>query len=549
MHLGAMAERTPDRLALVMTGSGERITFAELDARSNRFAHLLQALGLRHGDSVAIFAENHPRYFDVTWAAQRSGLYWTTINSHLTAEEAAYIADDCGASVLVSTAALADVATAIDPEAIPAVHTKLLIDADRVADHADVNGWESFEAAVADMPATPIDDEREGDFMLYSSGTTGRPKGIQRPLTLPPMGEGLPGAKAFLEAIGFGEGDVYLSPAPLYHAAPIAWSMAAHRLGGTAVVMERFDAAACLAAIERQRVTHAQFVPTMFVRMLKLPDQERTAHDLSSLKAVVHAAAPCPVEVKRQMIGWWGPIISEYYSATEGPGATFITAEDWLAHPGSVGKPMLGTPHIVDDDGNELPTGEIGTVWFDSGVPITYHNDPAKSAAARNDKGWGTVGDVGYLDDEGYLYLTDRKAFMIISGGVNIYPQEAENVLITHPKVFDVGVIGVPDAEMGEAVKAIVQPVSWADAGPELEADLIAWCRERLASYKCPRSVDFDRELPRLDSGKLYKQQLRARYWEGQGTTGGPVAAVRASGGSASGAETISNRRAEPGTE
>ena len=354
----------------------------------------------------------------------------------------------------------------------------------------------------------------EGDFLLYSSGTTGRPKGIKRPLTLAPLGQGRPAAVPFLRALGFAAGDVYLCPAPLYHAAPLAWSMAAQRLGGTVVVMERFDPVEALALIERHRVTHGQFVPTMFVRMLKLPDAERTAYDVSSLKAVVHAAAPCPVEVKQAMIDWWGPIVSEYYSATEGIGATFITAPEWLTHTGTVGKAMLGVAHILDDDGNELPAGEIGTVWFSGGYDFTYHNDPQKTAEAKDTRGYSTVGDVGYLDEEGYLYLTDRKAFMIISGGVNIYPQEAENVLINHPKVLDVGVIGVPDAEMGEAVKAVVQPVNWDDAGPELEAELIEYCRAHIAAYKCPRSVDFDPELPRLDTGKLYKKQLRARYWD-----------------------------------
>ena len=336
----------------------------------------------------------------------------------------------------------------------------------------DLDGWERYETAVDGQPSTPIGDEMEGDFLLYSSGTTGRPKGIKRPLTLAPLGQGPPGAVPFLQALGFHAGDVYLCPAPLYHAAPLAWSMGAHRLGGTVVVMERFDPVEALAIIEKYRVTHAQFVPTMFVRMLKLPDAERARFDVSSLKAVVHAAAPCPVEVKQAMIDWWGPIVSEYYSATEGIGATFVTAPEWLAHKGTVGKAMLGVAHILDDEGNELPAGEVGTVWFSGGYDFDYHNDPAKTAEAKNGRGYSTVGDVGYLDEDGYLYLTDRKAFMIISGGVNIYPQEAENVLINHPQVLDVGVIGVPDPDMGEAVKAVVQPVRWEDAGPELEAEL-----------------------------------------------------------------------------
>jgi acyl-CoA synthetase (AMP-forming)/AMP-acid ligase II len=506
VHPRAIAEAAPDRPAIVMARDGAVTTFAELDARSNQLANLLRARGVQPGGALAIFAENHPRYLEVTWAAQRAGLYYTAVNSHLTAEEAGYIVDDCGASVLVSTIARAGVAAALDDVRAPNVHTRLLLG-------GALDGWERYEEVVGAQPATPIVDEQEGDFMLYSSGTTGRPKGIRRPLTLGPLGEGVRGALPLLTALGFQSGDVYLCPAPLYHSAPLAWSMSAQRLGGTVVVLDRFDAAECLAAIERYRVTHAQFVPTMFVRMLKLSPEERAAADVSSLRAVVHAAAPCPVEVKQQMIDWWGPIISEYYSATEGVGATFITAEEWLAHPGSVGRAMMGTPHIVDDDGRELGPNETGTVWFAGGYTFEYHNDPAKTASAFEEHGWSSVGDVGHLDEDGYLYLTDRKAFMIISGGVNIYPQETENLLVTHPKVYDVAVLGVPDAEMGEVVKAVVQPVQWEDAGPALEEELLEWCRERLSAFKCPASIDFDPALPRLDTGKLYKHALRARYW------------------------------------
>ncbi len=511
MHPGEIARLAPDRPAVVMGGTGEAITFRELDERSRSLAQLFRARGLERGATIAILLENNMRFLEVAWAAQRSGLYYTAINWHLTTDEAAYIVRDCGAAALVSSHRLAPLATTLTAEVVPDVRYRLMVDGAE-------GSWESYEDALATQPAEPIADECEGDFMLYSSGTTGRPKGIQRPLTFPPMGQGLPGAVPFLRALGLEDGGVYLCPAPLYHAAPLAWSTAAHRLGATVVVMERFDPVQALTLIERHRITHAQFVPTMFVRMLKLPEADRLRYDHSSLRSVVHAAAPCPVEVKRQMITWWGPIVSEYYSATEGIGATFITAPEWLAHPGSVGKPMLGIAHVLDDGGDEVGSGEIGAIWFEGGLPFEYHNDPDTTASTMNEKGWATVGDVGYVDDDGYLYLTDRKSFMIISGGVNIYPQEIENLLVTHPKVMDVAVIGVPNDDLGEEVKAVVQPADWDDAGPALGQELVELCRSQLAAYKCPRSVDFEPELPRLDTGKLYKRLLRDRYWAEAGS-------------------------------
>ncbi len=505
MYPGTFGLTAPDRPAVIM-GQGEVVTYRQLDERSNQFAHFLLAAGFGPGDVIAVFMENNARYHEVCWGARRIGLYFVTISSHLTADEVCYILNDSAAQVLVSSAALASVAGKLTPEVAPHVRHRLMI--------GEVSpGWQSYDEVVGTNPTSRVAHEEEGDLLQYSSGTTGRPKGIKRPLSHAAISADADGAVPFLRAIGFGEGDVYLSPAPLYHTAPIFWSSAVHRLGGTVVVMEKFDAARALELIAEYRVTHSLFVPTMFVRMLKLPAEVRASADVSSLRTVIHAAAPCPVEIKRQMIDWWGPLISEFYSSSEGAGATFITAPDWLEHPGSVGRAMLGTPHIVDENGQEVPPLTTGQIWFDGGVQFEYHNDPDKTAEAINGRGWASVGDVGYLDEDGYLYLTDRRAFMIISGGVNIYPQEAENVLITHPKVFDVAVLGIPDPDFGEQVKAVVQPVNWQDAGPQLERELLDFCRAQLAGYKCPRSVDFDPELPRSDTGKLFKNRLKDRYW------------------------------------
>ena len=505
MYPGTFALSAPQRPAVIM-GGGEEVTYRQLDERSTQFARFLLAAGLQHGDVIAVFMENNARYHEVCWGARRIGLYFVTVSSHLTADEVAYILADSGARVLVSSAAVGAVAGQLTPEQTPSVQHRLMIG-------EPLPGWQSYDDVVGTYPAERLADEVEGDLLQYSSGTTGRPKGIKRPLSLAPMSAAADGAVPFLQAIGFGEGDVYLSPAPLYHTAPIFWSSAVHRLGGTVVVMEKFDAARALELIAQYRVTHSLFVPTMFVRMLKLDERVRREADVSSLRTVIHAAAPCPVEIKRQMIEWWGPLISEFYSSSEGAGATFITAEDWLQHPGSVGRPMLGTPHILDDEGREVPPLTTGQIWFDGGPEFEYHNDPVKTAEAVNERGWASVGDVGYLDEDGYLFLTDRKAFMIISGGVNIYPQEAENALVTHPHVLDVAVFGIPDPDFGEQVKAVVQPVDWDLAGPSLEQELLAYCRTKLAAYKCPKSIDFEPELPRSDTGKLFKNGLKARYW------------------------------------
>jgi len=493
----------PSTPAAVVVESEESITFGELEARSRRLAQLLRDRGLDPGDHLAILLDNHLRYFEVAWAAQRSGLYYTPINWHLGPEEAGYILTDCGATALVTSSRLADLMGSLG-DRLDGVTVRLSVD-------GGVEGFEAYEDAIAAYPAEPLDDETEGMAMFYSSGTTGRPKGILPPLSGQPFGTG--GMVDLLAATyGIGAGTRYLVPAPMYHAAPLGWSMGAIRAGSTVVLLQRFDPERALRAIEEHRVTHAQFVPTHFVRMLKLDEAVRTGYDLSSLQVAIHAAAPCPVEVKRQMLEWWGPIIHEYYSGSEGAGFCAVGPEEWLEHPGTVGKSLMGTPHIVGEDGEEVPVGEVGQIWFEGANRFEYHGDPDKTASVFNPQGWATLGDVGHLDEEGYLYLTDRVSHMIISGGVNIYPQETENVLVLHPGVADVAVIGVPDADMGESVLAVVQP---ADPGADQEAlaaELDAFCRERLAHFKCPRSYRFTDELPRLPTGKLLKRKVREEF-------------------------------------
>ncbi len=507
MHPSHHARRTPDKPAYRMAGSGRVVTYGELEDASNRLAQLFRRLGLRAGDRIALMLENHPRWFEICWAAQRSGLVYTAISSRLTAAEAAYIVNDCGAEAFVTSTALAAQAAELAPLA-PKLRIRLMLD-------GTLPGWDAYEAAVAAMPAEPVADETAGGDMLYSSGTTGRPKGVYLPPESPDIDFANSLVRICAGPFGMGADTVYLSPGPLYHAAPLRFAMTVMRLGGTVVVMEHFDAAWFLELVARWRVTHTQVVPTMFVRMLKLPDAQRHAHDLSSLRCAIHAAAPCPVPVKEQIIAWWGPIVWEYYAGTEGMGMTLVNSADWLAHKGTVGRAVVGVLKICDDEGRELPPGEHGGVYFADGKAFEYWNDPAKTAAGRNAQGWVTLGDIGYVDAEGFLYLSDRKAFMIISGGVNIYPQEAENLLVTHPKVLDVAVFGVPNEEFGEEVKAVVQPRDLAEAGPALEHELIAFCREHLAAIKCPRSIDFEAELPRHPTGKLYKRLLRDRYWAG----------------------------------
>ena len=510
MYPGEHAAARAHQAAVVMASSGEVVTYAQLEARSNRLAHLLRARGLRRLDHYAIFMENHVRFVEACAAGERAGLYYTTVNSYLTAEELAYILRNSEARVLITSEAKRAVALATLPEC-PQVELCLIADGP-----GDGAGVLNLDAATAAFPDTPITDESLGNAMLYSSGTTGRPKGILRPLPEQPPSQRLPVYDFLANLWRFRDGLIYLSPAPLYHAAPHVGVNLTIRMGGTAIVMERFDAAQFLQLIEQYRVTHTQLVPTMFSRLLKLPQQQRRC-DLSSLETAIHAAAPCPVQVKQQMIDWWGPIIHEYYGMTEAMGLTACDSAEWLAHPGTVGRPLFGELHILDETMNEVPAGTIGTVWFRLGSRFDYFNDRERTQAALSPDGtMGTVGDIGYVDADGYLYLTDHSTFMINSGGVNIYPQECEDLLITHPKVADAAVFGVPNDDLGEEVKAAIQLMPGVDPGPAMAAELIAFCGEHLARQKVPRSIDFEAELPRLPTGKLYKRLLRDRYWQGR---------------------------------
>ncbi len=505
-HLAEHARTQPDKPALIDGATGAVMTFDELNRRSIRCARLFARDGLEFGDHIAVMTENLPDALVVAWAALRSGLYLTPVNWHLTADEAGYVIRDCMAKWLVISPGVGDVAAELETHVGPEVHRYTLGPAS--------GGYRALDETLDAMSDEPLDEELEGDLMFYSSGTTGRPKGILRSLQRRPTdSEPNPLTQLMAGVYGFSGDTTYLCPAPLYHAAPLAWSLAVQRLGGTVVLMRRFDPLDALALIERHRIDRGQFVPTMFVRMLKLPEAERARFDVSSLQAVIHAAAPCPVDVKQQMLDWWGPVIYEYYAGSEGGGFVAVGPEEWLARPGTVGRPLMGEIHVVDEHGEDLPPNQVGVVYFDGGADFEYHGDPEKTRETYDARGWHTLGDMGYLDEDGYLFLTDRKSHMIISGGVNIYPQEAENVLTGHPEVLDVAVIGVPNAEFGEEVKAVVQPMDPGKAGPELAEALIDYCQSHLAKYKCPRSVDFVAELPRLPTGKLLKRQLRDRYW------------------------------------
>ena len=513
MYPGTHARARADQPAVIMAGSGEIITYADLESRTNRLAHFLRANGLRHRDHYSIFMENNARYVETCGAGERTGLYYTCVNSFLTPDELAYILANSESKILITSQAKRDVALEA-MQNCPNIALCLVVDGP--GEGAAVL---NLDEAIAGYPDSPVEDESIGNAMLYSSGTTGRPKGIVRPLPEQPPRKALPVYDALAKIWHFREGLIYLSPAPLYHAAPHVGVNLTIRMGGTAIIMERFEPEQFLRLVETHRVTHSQLVPTMFSRMLKLPDELRHKHDLSSLEVAIHAAAPCPVLVKQQMIDWWGPIILEYYGSTEGMGITACDTAEWLAHKGTVGRQLFGEIHVLDINMNPCTPGTIGDVWFKLASRFQYFNDAERTKQVLSADGtMGTVGDVGYLDEDGFLHLTDRSTFMIISGGVNIYPQECEDLLITHPKVADAAVFGVPNADLGEEVKAAIQLMPGIVPGPEIEAELIEFCGQHLARYKLPRSIDFEAELPRLPTGKLYKRILRDRYWADHAT-------------------------------
>ena len=505
-HPSFHAEKTPDKPAYIMAETGETLTYAQLDRRSNQGAHLFVELGLKPGDHVAFLLENSLAFAEISWAAQRAGLIYTAISKYLKADEIAYIVRDCDAKVFITS-----------PSGTHETH--LLADAPDAPllymTGAAAPGFVSWDVEVDAQPTTPVDNQFAGRDMLYSSGTTGRPKGVETQLTPVPHGTINPLLKLLcVDMCGVNQDSVYLSPAPLYHAAPLRFTMTAAAMGATVVVMKSFDAEAYLACVEKYRATHSQLVPTMFVRLLKLAPETRAKYDISSLRGAVHAAAPCPVEVKQQMIDWWGPVLVEYYAGTEGNGVTIINSKEWLQHKGSVGRAYVGKLRIVNEEtGAMQPPGVDGVVYFDGGPQFVYRHDPAKTKSAYTKDGWSTLGDIGHLDADGYLYLTDRKAHMIICGGVNVYPQETEDVLIGHPAVLDAAVFGVPNEDLGEEVKAVVQLRDPSAASPALATELIAYCRARQSAIKAPRSVEFEAELPRTPTGKLLKRVLRDRYW------------------------------------
>jgi len=504
MSLAYHARKTPKKAAVISPETGEQLTFGDLNTRSIQLSRLLHR-HLEIGERFSLLLENGATYFAAAWAGRRAGLRFVPVNWHLGIDEAVYIIQNSDSRVLIASPRLADVAQAV-ADCTPEL--RLLL--------SEGEAFASFTALDDDLSAEPVealDPEVEGVVMFYSSGTTGQPKGVLKPLSGMPFGTNLPIENNMARHFECDDTARFYTPAPLYHGAPTGWSMGAQQLGGTVVVPKRFDAEAALRHIQDYKITHAQFVPTHFIRILQLPEGVRSKYDMSSLRMVVHSAAPCPAEVKEMMMAWWGPIIHEYYGQSEGGSMTAIGPRDWLDHKGSVGRCVKGAIHIVDEEGQKLPPGETGHLMFETEEQFEYHKEPEKTAETFDEKGWIRTGDMGWINPEGYLYLTDRASHMIISGGVNIYPQEIEIVLLGHAGVRDVAVIGVPDPEFGEQVKAVVERVDDIVPDADLADELLALCRGHLAGYKCPKSIDFVSELPRLPTGKLLKRELRKRYW------------------------------------
>jgi acyl-CoA synthetase (AMP-forming)/AMP-acid ligase II len=502
LYPATYAATQPEKSAFIVAETGEVVTYGELDRSSLQLARVLRTRGCRPGDRIAILLDNHRRFAEVCWAANRSGLHYVPVNTRLTPAEVEFIVNDSGALAVITSAGQGDRVRPLRPRC-PTVATWLMSE-------GVVDGFESYEDVVGRESPTPLPDETEGAVMLYSSGTTGRPKGILRPLSGQPPGSTILGHDTRVSNAYDLTGDsVVFVPSPLYHSMGVHRLMMAQSLGATVVVMRKFDAEGALRAVETYRVTHAGWVPTMFVRMLRLDPAVRNRYDLSSMVAASVGSGPCPDWVKQAMIDWWGPIITEIYGGSEGMAMTRITSEDWMAHRGSVGRPVYGEPHILRADGSEAATGEEGVIYFAAGRSFEYHGDPDKTASVRSQQGWTTLGDIGYLDPDGYLYVTDRSADLIITGGANVYPREVEEALLRHPAVEDVAVIGVPDDEYGEIVKAIVQLRTGYEAGTALERELTEFSRQAIAGYKCPRVVEFVDDLPRHDTGKLYKRHLR----------------------------------------
>lgn len=491
-----------DVIAVMSDGSDE-LRRDVFESRSVQLSRLLTQRGLKEGDRVAIMLENSLDWLTCMWGVRRAGMFFVPVNWHLTPGEIRYIVENSQARAIITSDFLGDRAE----EAIRGIGEIEI----RLSVSEGDTRFQSLYPLLGTFSSTPPDSEFDGGMMPYSSGTSGRPKGILRPLTGTPFGQAPEMEKRQQQLLGLDADTIYLSPAPFYHSAPLSWSGSVIQGGGKVVMMPSFDGEAALAAIEKYRITHAQFVPTHFVRMLRARAESSHSFDISSLKAIVHAAAPCPPDVKRQMIDWLGPIVHEYYGGSERSGMTYITAHDWLEHPGSVGRSITGPIRIVNpDSGVEVPQGTVGQIYFENPAAFTYHGDPEKTAAAFNGSGWGTYGDLGHVDRDGYLYIADRRTDLIVSGGVNIYPQEIENVLITHDLVVDVAVIGVPHPEFGQSVRAIVQIDPHAPV-PNV-SQLLDFCRSRLAGYKVPRSIEFTQDLPRLPSGKLLRRVLVERY-------------------------------------